>query len=237
MSKSLLTITFLLSCIIVFSQKRAFELSLLGRYDRHANYVTNFGRVQDDTMQLFGASFGIGVQINQPVGRNLNLYAGIGFYRHRVNKINTTQHPFSGVGHYRLINYSDGSTYFQYGTNHYYYNNISYTLGAEWKFSVKQTHSKFLSLEFVDYSTFSQRYNVGGNNNTYSTSRTDHFGWGINTSVGFKRQLKSFYIKPALLIPVYQRIKGDEAFSESSSMKVSKWCNGVGLSIKIGRHL
>jgi hypothetical protein len=239
MSKSLLTISLLLSFIMVFSQnKRALELSLLGRYDSHANYVTNFGgRTQNDTIQIYGASFGIGLQFHQVVAKNLMVYAGLGFYRLGVNKINTTQRPFSGISHYRPIDYYDGTSRLLYGTNQYHYNNISYTVGAEWTFAVKPTHSKFISLEFVDYSTFSQRYNIPRNNATYGTSRTGQLGWGVNTSVGFQKQLGRIYIKPALLVPVYQRIKGDEVFTEKPDKQMNKWFSGVGLSIKIGKHL
>jgi hypothetical protein len=206
----------------------------------HANYVTNFGgRAQNDTMRLYGASFGIGLQFHQVVAKNLALYAGVGFYRLEVDKIRATQRPFSGESRSRIIDYTDGMTRFLYGTDQYHYNNISYTVGAEWTFAIKSTHSKFISLEFVDYSTFSQSYNIPRNNTStaYVTNRKGRLGWGVNTAVGFHKQFGSFYLKPALLIPIYQRIGGDEAFKENLNMNVSKWFNGVGLSIKVGRHL
>lgn len=239
MSKLLLTISSVFSCVVLFSQeKRALELSLLGRYDRHANYVTNFGgRTQHDTMQLYGGSFGIGLQFHQPVAKNLTLYAGVGFYRLGVDKINATRRPATGIWNARAIDYDDGVSRFLYATNKYHYNNISYTLGGEWTFAMKPTYSKFITMEFVNYSTFSQRYNIPGNNTTYATSRKGHLGWGVNTSVGFKKQLGSLFIKPALLVPICQRIKGDVVFTEKPDRQVDKWFSGVGLSIKVGKDL
>jgi hypothetical protein len=177
------------------------------------------------------------LQFHQAVAKNLALYAGVGVYSLRVDKINAIIIPINHMIHSRPIDYYDGRSRFLYSTNKYHYNNISYTLGAEWTYAVKQTHSRFVSLEFVDYSTFAQQYKIPGNNATYATSKTGQLGWGVNTSVGFQRQLARFYLKPALLLPVYQRLKGDDAFEERVDMHTSKWLNGVGLSIKIGKYL
>jgi hypothetical protein len=97
--------------------------------------------VQQDTIQLYGNSFGIGLNFKQNIVKSLNLYAGVGFYRLGVDKLNTTQRPFSGISHYRPIDYSDGTTRRLYGTPQYHYQNIKYTIGVERIFQVKNTYT------------------------------------------------------------------------------------------------
>jgi hypothetical protein len=107
MSKLLLVIFLLLSFITVFSQKKSsLELSLLGRYEKHANYVTNFGgRAQNDTMQLYGLSYGLSLQYRRSFSKHFSVALGTGYYRLGVNKINTTQRPFRGISHTRHLRY------------------------------------------------------------------------------------------------------------------------------------
>lgn len=218
-------------------RNHAVELSLLTRYDRHASHVTNFGRAQNDTMRLYGISYGVGLQFKQKVVKDLYLYAGVGYYRLGVDKINATQRPFSGISHYRTTSYYDGVSRFLYGTNKYQYHNISYTVGVEKAFEVKNSRTYVVSLDFTEYSTFSQQYKIGARGLTYTTSRKGQLGWGLNTSVGFKHQLGSLYLQPSIMIPIYQRLRGDEVFNEKPDMRMSKWFRGVGLSVRIGKYL
>jgi len=64
----------LLSLILLFflasfgQRKSSIEVSILGRYDRHANYVSNFaGRAYNDTNKLYGTSYGINIGFRRQV--------------------------------------------------------------------------------------------------------------------------------------------------------------------------
>jgi hypothetical protein len=58
---------------------------------------------------------------------------------------------------------------------------------------------------------------------------------GVNMNPGIIKEYKKFYLRPSLIIPVYQNLKGDKVFYEDRDMNIPKWFNGVGLSLKIGK--
>ena len=51
------------------------------------------------------------------------------------------------------------------------------------------------------------------------------------------KEFKTFYLRPAFIIPIYQNLKVDKEFLENPKMNINKWFNGFGLSIKIGKYL
>src|SRR5687767_14407305 len=111
--------------IIASGQNRiAIELSLLTRYDQHANYVSNFaGRVYNDTNKLYGTSYGINALYRQYITRSYSVYFGVDYYRLAIDKIRGPI-PFGipGTRTARNIDYEDSITNLLYSTSQYYYN-------------------------------------------------------------------------------------------------------------------
>lgn len=234
----LLSLTFLCYIAVIGQNRKAIELSLVSRYDRHANFVTNFGgRAYNDTMKLFGISSGVNIQLRKPLSPSYSLYLGMGYYRLGVNKIrNTLPFGIPGVGTGRSIrNEDDDSTKIGYGTSKYHYNNLALTIGLSKLFLLQNGFTLDIGAEAVGYSTFSQVYML--NTYRYQTANPKPLEVGVNTTVGLLKEYDKFYIRPALLIPIYQNLKGDKAFDENRSMNIPKWFNGIGLTLRIGKYI
>ena len=71
----------------------------------------------------------------------------------------------------------------------------------------------------------------------YSTKNRKPWEFGANAIVGILKEYKQFYFRPALLIPVYQNLKGDKVFYEDRNMNISKWFNGVGVALRVGKYI
>ncbi len=228
-------------CFITASgqSKKSFELSLVGRYDQHADYVTNFaGRVYNDTMKLFGLSSGVNIQFRKPLSPTYSVYLGVGYYRLGVNKIRSTM-PFGmpGVSTGRSIhNEDDDSTKLGYSTSKYHYNNVAFTFGMSKLVLLKKELKLDIGAEGVGYYNFSQGYKLM-NEYHYLTTHAKPLEFGINATIGLLKEYDKFYIRPALLIPIYQNLKGDKGFSEDRNMNISKWFNGIGLTLRIGKYI
>lgn len=218
--------------------KKAIEVSLVSRYDRHADYVTNFaGRAYNDTMKLFGLSSGANIQFRKSLSPAYSFYLGVGYYRLGVNKIKSSM-PFGpGISTGRSINNEDDdSTKLGYSTSNYHYNNLTFTFGLNKVFFLQEKFTLEIGAEAVGYYTLSQVYKLM-NRYRYSTANTKPLEFGINITVGLLKEYDRFYIRPALLIPIYQNLKGDKVFDENRNMNVSKWFNGIGLTFRIGKYL
>jgi hypothetical protein len=70
-------------------------------------------------------------------------------------------------------------------------------------------------------------------------SRNNNKPWefGANATVGLLREYNKFYIRPAVVVPIYQSLKGDKAFHEDRHMTIRKWLNGGGLAVRVGRYI
>lgn len=240
MLKSILfSITIL--CFISTSgqSKKSLELSLVSRYDRHANYVTNYaGRAYNDTMRLSGFSNGINIQLRKPLSPSLSLNLGVGYYRLGINKIKSNlPFGFPGVRTGRsIINEDDDSTNLGYSTSKYHYNNIAFALGASKLFLLKDKIKLDIGAEGVGYYSFSQGYKLMNEYN-YSTTNAKPLEFGINATIGVFIEYDKFYIRPALILPIYQNLKGDRVFYEDKNMNISKWFSGVGLTLRLGKYI
>lgn len=238
MKVTLLSISILCYISSFGQMKKSVEISILARHDRHADYVSNFGgRAYNDTNKLYGISYGINIGFRQPVSKSIFAYFSVGYYRLRIDKIKGSM-PFNAPGirtARNIINVDDDSTRLGYGTNKYHYNNLSLTIGLSKIFPLKENLKFEVSAEGIGYYSFSQGYNL--NNYHYSTKNSKPLEFGINTSIGLLKEQNKFYFRPALLIPIYQNLKGDSVFYEDRNMNISKWFNGIGLIIRIGRYL
>jgi hypothetical protein len=232
-------IAVVLTIITSGQSKKAIELSLLTRYDQHANYVSNFaGRAHNDTYKLYGTSYGINALYRQYITKSYSVYVGAGYYRLAIDKIRgPLPLGIPGTRTARNIDYDDGITKLLYSTSEYYYNDIAFTVGMSKTLMINDRLHFDLAAEGVGLQTFSQRYGLFDGSRKYTTQNTKPLELGINVTAGFVKEFNKFYVRPALLIPVYQNLKGDKVFYESKDMNISKWFHGVGLTFKVGKYI
>lgn len=227
-------------CSTSFGQtKKSLEISFIGRYDRHANYVSNFaGRVYNDTNRLYGSSYGVNGIFRRQITKTYSFYIGIGFYQLRVDKIRGPM-PFNipGTRTARNIDYDDGMTNLLYSTFQYHYNNLAITIGFDKEFLLKRNFRFDIAGEVIGYKTLSQKYRLMRGSKYYITHNNKPLEIGININLGIIKEYRKFYLRPSLIIPIYQNLKGDKVFYEDRNMNIPKWFNGIGLSLKIGKHL
>lgn len=219
--------------------KRAIEFSFLGRYDQHADYVSNFAnRAYNDTNKLFGTSYGANIIYRQGLTKTVSAYIGIGYYRLGIDKIRGSM-PFNtpGTRTARSIDYDDVVTNLLYSTSKYHYNNIAGTLGLNKTFHLRGSFLLDFGVEGICYYTTSQGYQLLDGRKYYSTTNTKPVEFGVNMTFGVLKEYKKIYIRPAILMPVYQNLKGDKVFYEDREMNISKWFNGFGLAIRIGKYI
>jgi hypothetical protein len=218
---------------------KSLEFSFIGRYDRHANYVSNFaGRVYNDTNKLYGYSYGVNGIFRRQISKTYSVYIGIGYYQLRVDKIRGPI-PFNipGTRTARNIDYDDGMTNLLYSTSQYHYNNLAITIGFDKEFLLKSNFRFDIAGEVIGYKTLSQKYRLMNGSKYHRTHNNKPMEFGININPGVTKEYRRFYLRPSLIIPIYQNLKGDKVFYEAHNMDISKWFNGIGLSLKIGKHL
>lgn len=234
------SVLFLFTILSVRAQtKRAIELSLIARHDRHADYVSNFaGRVYNDTNKLYGMSYGANISYRQKITNSISAFISAGYYRLGIDKIRGSM-PFNAPGTRtaRNIDYDDGVTNLLYGTSKYYYNNLAVTLGLSETIPLKDRLHLELGAEGIGYYSFSQRYELLNGKKYYSTHNTKPLEFGANATFGFLKEYPKFYVRPALLVPIYQNLKGDKVFYEDRNMNISKWFHGIGLTLRIGKNI
>ena len=221
-----------------FGQKsKSLELSLVGRQDIHGKYVSNYaGRAYNDTNKISGLSYGVNLLFRQKIYKSYSIAFGVGYYRLKIDNIKGSM-PFGspGVRTVRSINYEDGVTNLGYGTTNYYYNNLAATISIDKSFLIKESFSINISPEVIAYHTFSQNYQLSKDKH-WKTKNSKPIEFGVNINFGVLKEYKDFYIRPSLIVPVFQNIKGDIVFYEDPKMDISKWFSGIGLSVKIGKY-
>ena len=240
MLKTILFSLIILSFISASGQnKKSIEFSLIGKYDRHADYVSNFaGRAYYDTNKLYGMSFGANITYRQKLTKSISASLSIGYYRLGIDKIRGSM-PFNipGTRTSRNIDYYDGMTRLLYSTSKYHYNNLAVTVGLSKTVPLNNRLYLDFGVEGIGYYSFSQRYRLFDGPGYYSTTNSKPLEFGANATFGILREYKKFYIRPALLVPIYQSLKGDKVFYEDRNMSISKWFNGIGLTLRIGKYI
>jgi hypothetical protein len=233
---------YLLVAFLFFSnaygqKNKSLELSLIGRQDIHGNYVSNFaGRVYNDTNKISGFNYGVNVIFRKKISKSYSIALGLGYYRLKIDKIKGNL-PFNipGVRTGRNINYDDGMTNLLYGTTKYYYNNLAISLSVNKFYQLYRNTLLDISPELIVYSSLSQSYQLFKDKN-WKTKNKKPLEFGLNMNVGILKEYKNFYLRPSLIIPVFQNMKGDIVFYEDPKMNITKWFNGIGLSLKIGKY-
>jgi hypothetical protein len=235
-------LSFLLVCFTCLSveaqdsKAQSLELSLWSRFDMHGKYTTQYGLgPYTDYIQLWGVSYGLGGTYRYPLTKHLYTKAGIGYYQLHVHRL--WQETPWGYASERTVAYDDGVTNFGYYTPKYHYNALDLSAGAGTTFALKNKTQLTTEAVFHYYYTFSQKYILNKDNQKYKAKDSRPLGIGITAQVGWQKQLKDLYVHPQLLIPVFQRLRGDQALLEDEQLRVTKWFNGGGLSITVGKYL
>lgn len=240
----MLKVIFLPLAILLFfassgQDKKSIEFSLIGRYDQHADYVSNFaGRAYNDTNKLYGISYGANIIFRQKISKSFSAFLGLGYYRLGIDKIKGTM-PFNmpGTRTARNIDYDDGMTNLLYSTSKYHYNNLAVTLGLNKTALLNDRLHLDFGVEAIGYYSLSQHYQLMDGKKYYSTSNAKPLEFGVNTTLGILKEYNKLYIRPALIIPVYQNLKGDKVFYEDKDMNISKWFDGIGLMLRFGKYI
>lgn len=221
-------------------QQRAFELDLIGRYDKHADYTTRFfNRSYTNDTKLWGKSFGLNLNYVHAIDKHVNASIGAGYYHLGVDKIHQTT-PFGIIASGRNIDYRHPSGIQPlFSTNKYHYDNLNCTIGIDYTKPLCNNMDLVIGGNFTYWYSFSQLYHISwGSNIRYRTNHGQSLGFAANMALGVSyRFLKSKnYVSPKLIVPVYQQLCGDSVFGEDNSVKMLKWLNGAGLSFAVGRY-
>ena len=236
--KLFLSIPFALIAHTLFAQP-AIEVELLSRYDRHAKYTSRyFDRSYTNDITLSGISSGFNVKYVTPILKNLSANFGIGYYRLGVNNVSFTTR--FGRPNSRTIAYRHPQGIQPgFSSDKYFYNNLALTLGTSFNMQSKKI-SYLAGADVQLHYSISQQYHIDwGDGLKYKTSHGRPLGFGVNTYVAIVKPVNKnkYYISPKIIIPLFQRIKGDRVFGEDESLKIDKWFSGYGFSISIGKYL
>lgn len=230
----------LFSTVLLAQNTKRIEFDLQLRYDKHADYTTRFfGRSFTDDIKLWGKSFGLNFNYFHPIHKRIFLKAGVGYYRLAIDKIRANSR-FNIIATGRNIDYNHPlGISLLFSTKKYYYNNVNLAVGLGYNKPLHKKMNFVADTDFTYYYTFSQLYQINYDNIRYKTSNGKTLGISVNTSLGvsYKFNNDKSYISPRLVIPIYQQLSGDKVFGEDSNIKMTKWFNGIGLSIAIGKYL
>jgi hypothetical protein len=188
---------------------------------------------------LYGFSYGINGIVRKNISKSNFFYLGIGYYQLRIDKIRGPI-PFNipGTRTVRNISYRDPEgTDLLYSTSQYHYNDIAFTLGLDKELKLKKDFKFDIAAEVIGYRTFSQKYRLMNDSKYYTTNNNKPLEFGININAGIVKEYEGFYLRPSIIIPIYQNLKGDKVFYEDPKMNISKWFNGFGLSLKVGKYI
>lgn len=236
----LITATLLLSTVVYGQRNSSLELDLVGRYDKHADYITRFGdRSYTNDTKLWGKSFGVNVNFVRSLHKHLTGKVGIGYYSLGIDKIRQTT-PFNIIATGRNINYQHPSGLLPlFATKKYHYDNLSFTLGLAYEKPIAKKVDLLIGGDVNYFYTFSQLYHITYDDIRYRTNNSRNLGFAANIFFGLLRRFRKdkYYLSPKIVVPIYQQLHGDEAFEEAQNVTMQKWFNGLGISLAIGKYL
>lgn len=112
-----------------------------------------------------------------------------------------------------------------YSTTQYHYNNLAFTFAIDKEFLIKKSFKFNAAAEVIGYKTVSQKYRLFSGSNFYKTTNDKPLEFGANLNVGVVKEYKKFYLRPSLIVPIYQNLKGDRVFFEDTKMNISNSSN------------
>lgn len=236
--KRALTIMHILFSLKGFAQSRL-EVGLASIYNKHADYTSRyFNEYYTHDITLSGVSYGLNINYVKPIGKKFNATVGMGYYRLGIDKVTATSSRW-GTFHARAIDYRFPSG-IQPGvtTDKYFYNNLNFLLGFQYEIKCQKL-SYTVGSDINFHYSFSQQYHLRwGEGIKFKTSIQRPFGFGVNSYLGALKLIKQteFYIHPKIVIPIFQRIKGDRVFGEDERITLDQWFGGFGLSVSFGKY-
>lgn len=234
--RTLITIGFIffVNSAIAQESKNSIEISVLGRYDKHAEYDTRYdNRVRIDHTKLYGFSQGFNLSYRRKNKQGFYLKAGLGYYKLAIDKIRQTGFLNMTINSRNIDFVPRRADKVQYSTSHYYYNTLQFSAGLEKDFSLRKDFNLVLGADYLHYYTFSQKYFIA--DTYYKPHNNGSLGNGVIAQAGFTKQSKEYYFGPKIIIPIYQKLKTDKLFLEDVPSMI-KWFNGVGISFTIGKY-
>lgn len=245
MKKILLSAIFIISSYSIYSQSkyRHLEIEPFLRWDSYPKFTNAINSIATYKLAIKGTSWGVNTAYRIPFKKGISFKAGLGYYRYSFNNIVSTHQSF-GEGDRRVIDYPTQLSIIL-GTDSYWYNTISLSLGLEKNLELNKDYRLIVGLAVRNYFTFSQRYHMPYDNsfipqpqlqiqNNYKTFRNRNFGFGGELNIGVVKKLGKLHIGPSIIIPVYDSWKQDSIFpTENNSESRNKWFRGLGTSIKI----
>ena len=237
--KIALAIIYILVALKAFPQSRI-EVGLLSTYSNHAKYTSRyFDRSYTNVITISGLNYGLNLNYVRPFSKNLNATVGLGYYRLGIDKVTSTTSMW-GTANGRTIQYRHPEG-IQPGfyTDKYFYDILNFMLGISYEKKCKNLSYTAGSDINFRYS-LSQQYHIDwGEGLKFKTSNQRPFGFGVNSYLGILKVTSNnkYYINPKIVIPIFQRIKGDRTFGEDERIKIDKWFSGFGLSVAFGKYL
>ena len=220
--------------------KKSIELSLFGRYDKHAHYISRFGfRSFTDDIKLWGKSYGLQFNYLYPVAKGFKMIAGAGFNRLGMGKVRTTNQRSRNVPE-RVIDYTHPTGIKpSFYTDKYHYNNLLLSIGIQYEQKLSPDITFTVGADYIYLHTISQVYHITYDDRYDQTKNVRTLGYGVNSYIGLLKKISNdkYYVHPKLMMPVYQQLKGDKAFLEAENIRMTKWLSGAGLSISLGKYL
>lgn len=245
MKKILLSTVLIICSCSIFSQSKSRQLEIepFVRFDKYPEFTNAINSIATYKLSIKGTSWGINTAYKIPFKNSLVFKAGLGYYRYSFTDI-VSAHQSFGVGDRRVIDYPTqlGITL---GTDSYWYNTISMSIGIEKYFELNKDFIIIGGLSARNYFTFSQQYHMPYDNsfipqpelqiqNNYKTFKKENFGFGGELNAGIIKKFGPVYIGPSIIIPVYDSWRKDSIFpTENNSESRKKWFRGIGTSIKI----
>ncbi len=241
MKKTGLLTTLCIICTLTFAQKSKYTLEInpFTRFDR-TNEFNNWETVTGGKSYIrpSGISYGVNVNVKRALRNNVNIYAGLGFYRHTISNIKS-RNSGGVTDDGRIINFVSPLFIFFY-TDRYYYNTFSFNIGYERLFQFDKNYTLITGIDFNALYTYSQYYHLTRNPQgtvDYKRNNSTPLGLFAGFDVGLLKKYSVFSIGPKIKIPVFSMLKTDETFpNETGKDFRNQWLSGVGLGLSFNYH-
>lgn len=236
MKKLLFLGAFCLSLPALAQRENSLAVSILGRWDQHADYRVLGPGSSTQRFRLSGKGFGGSLRYGHPLSRQLKLTVGAGYHRLYVDEIRMFAANWMAWTRPVLYPHPLGGTNLE--TEHYRYNNISFSAGFSWQKKIGEKWDLTAGAEAAWLYTFSQLYQLTYNFTEYRTGNGRTLGYGVNAYLGVARRIgrQGWYVQPQFLLPVYQRLHGDRVLLEEEHVKTSQVWGGSGGMLTVGRY-
>lgn len=221
------------------------EIMTFKKWDSYPVFNYAMNEVNTNKVKIDGASLGITASYKYPIKNNLYLKGGLGYYQYSFNKINK-ENRF-GKSDTRVIHYPNQRDII-FTTNKYWYNCLSTNIGLEQYFRITKTFQITTGVNFINYYTFSQHYNLSFNyppeDNRFMQYNKRNFGFSIISSLGLLKSFGRLSLGPFVSAPIYEVWHKDPIFpseipriAENLSSTRDKWFKGIGAGISLNYSL